>query len=323
MAMAASVRVRVRTMHLLAEGILALTLETVDGAPLPAAAPGSHVDLRLAPQLARSYSVVACWPEAGRLEVAVARDAASRGGSRLVHERLRVGDTLEMGAPRNLFPLDEDAPLSVLFAGGIGITPIWSMVRRLEALGRRWTLCYAARSRRHAAYLDVIEAMSRGSAVGALHTHFDDEHQGRPADLAPWIAASPAGAQLYACGPQPMLAAFERLTADRDPARIHLERFGAAPDAGGGDHAFEVRLARSGLTLPVPAGRSLLDVLLEHGIAAQYGCMQGACGACEATVLDGEPDHRDSLLPPGERTAQRTMLICCSRARSATLTLDL
>lgn len=309
-------------MHLQAEGILALTLERADGQPLPPAPPGSHVDLQLATQLTRSYSVVVDAHAAGRYEVAVARDAASRGGSRQVHEKLRVGDLLTMGAPRNLFPLDEQARASLLIAGGIGITPIWAMVRRLEALGRRWTLCYAARSRRHAAYVAEIEALATVSAVGTLVTRFDDEHGGTPADLAPWIAAAPAGAHLYCCGPQPMLADYERLTAGRDPATVHLERFAAAP-AYGGDGQFQVHLARSGLTLTVPAGQTVLDVLLEHGVNAQYGCMQGACGACEVGVLEGVPEHRDTLVPAEVRDGQRTMLVCCSRARSASLTLDL
>lgn len=317
-------RVRVRTMHLQAEGILALTLERADGQPLPPAPPGSHVDLQLAPQLSRSYSVVVDAHAAGRYEVAVARDAASRGGSRQVHEKLRVGDVLTMGAPRNLFPLDERAGASLLIAGGIGITPIWAMVCRLEALGRRWTLCYAARSRRHAAYLPEIEALAAASAVGTLHTRFDEEHGGAPADLAPWIAAAPAGAHLYCCGPQPMLAAYERLTEGRDPGTVHLERFAAAPAAeGDGDGEFQVHLARSGLTLTVPAGQTVLDVLLEHGVNAQYGCMQGACGACEVGVLEGVPEHRDTLMPAELRDSQRTMLVCCSRARSVSLTLDL
>lgn len=309
-------------MHWLAEGIVALTLETPDGAPLPPAPPGSHVDLELGPRLVRSYSVVEDAGTRGRYGVAVARDAGSRGGSRHVHEKLRVGDMLTIGAPRNLFPLAEPTAHSLLIAGGIGITPIWAMVRRLEALGGTWTLCYAARSRRHAAYLDEIEGLAAGSRVGRLVTRFDDEHGGAPADLAPWIGAAPEGTHFYCCGPQPMLDAYQRLTSDLDPSAVHLERFGTAsvPDTAS---AFEVHLARSGRTFTVSAGRSVLDVLLEQGIHAQYGCMQGACGACEVTVLDGVPEHRDSLVPAEVRDAQHTMLICCSRARSASLTLDI
>lgn len=318
----ADIRVRVRTMHLLAEGTLALTLESCDETPLPPAAPGSHVDLKLSPNLVRSYSVVEDAHGSGRYEVAVARDAASRGGSRHVHEQLRVGDVLALSAPRNLFPLVEHAEDSVLIAGGIGITPIWAMVKRLEALAKRWTLFYAARSRRQAAYLTEIEALASASVVGTLVTRFDDEHDEAPADLAPWIAAAPPEAHLYCCGPQPMLAAYERLTVDRDPATVHLERF-AVPAGTAPQGDFQIHLARSGVTLSVPPGQSVLDVLLDQGIHAQYGCMQGVCGACEVTVLEGEPDHRDTLLPAEIRETQRTMLICCSRARSASLTLDI
>lgn len=158
--MSSDIRVRVRTMHWLAEGTLALTLETTDGAPLPPAPPGSHVDLKLGPQLVRSYSVVEDASPRGRYGIAVARDAATRGGSRHVHEKLRVGDMLSISAPRNLFPLDEQATDSLLIAGGIGITPIWAMVQRLETLRRHWVLCYAARSRRHAAFLADIQALA-------------------------------------------------------------------------------------------------------------------------------------------------------------------
>lgn len=316
----ACLRVRVRSITWLAPQIHALVLESLDGLPLPPAQPGCHIDLRLGPQLVRSYSVVGSAGAACRYEIAVARDAASRGGSIHVHDRLRVGDEIEISAPRNLFPLVEEAPASLLIAGGIGITPIWSMVQRLEALGRPWQLFYAARSRRDAAYLAEIEQCAAASAVGRLTTHFDDE-QGAPPDLTRLVDAAPADAHLYCCGPQPMLAAYERATAGRPAAQVHLERF-AAPRPAGEDGSFTLVLARSGLQFTIPPDRSILDVMLEQGLDAQYGCMQGACGLCETAVLDGVPEHRDSLLSEQDKASNRKLLICCSRSRTPTLTLE-
>ena len=316
-------RVRVHAITWLSPTVRSVVLASLDGQPLPPAEPGAHVDVQLGPQLSRSYSVVGNAGSPGRYEVAVARDAASRGGSRHVHEALRVGDELTIGAPRNLFPLHEDAADTVLIAGGIGITPLWAMAQRLHALGRRWTLHYAARSRAHAAYVEDIQALAAQQPGAQLHLHFDDEQGGAFFDMAAAVAAAPADAHLYCCGPQPMLAAYEAATAGLPAGHVHLERFApAAPAAGEGPRAFEVVLARSARRLTVPADRSILDVLLENGVDAQYGCMQGACGLCETAVLEGTPEHRDTLLSPEAKAAGRCMLVCCSRSKTPSLTLD-
>lgn len=313
-------RVRVHSITRLAEGVHGIVLETPDGSALPPAPAGAHVDLMLRPGLLRSYSVVS--QSGNRCEVAVALAPCSRGGSRHVHETLRVGQAIDIGAPRNLFPLVEDAPASLLVAGGIGITPLWAMVQRLERLGRPWHLLYAARSRGHAAYLGPIESLAARSACGRLETHFDEEHGGRPPLLAPRLDAASPGTHAYACGPAPMLAAFEQATAGWPADRVHLERFApAATPAPTG--SFRVALARSGWQFDVPADRSILDVLLDHGIDAPYGCMQGACGMCETPVLEGRPDHRDTLLSDDVKAAGRSLLICCSRSHGPSLVLDL
>lgn len=317
-----ALRLRVHSMTQQAPAILSLVLESIDNAPLPAAAPGAHLDLHLAPGLARSYSIVGQSGRTSRYELAVARDVKSRGGSRFVHEKLRVGDELTASVPRNLFPLDESAPFSVLLAGGIGITPIWSMVQRLETLQKPWLLVYAARSRAHAAYLEEIEALARRTRVGRLLLYFDDEHQNQPVNLREALADVGNDAHLYCCGPRPMLAAYEAATAHRPPAQVHLERFGV--DAGTcSASGFTVVLERSGQSLQVPPDRSILDVVLEAGINAQYGCMQGSCGLCETSVLKGVPEHRDQLLADSVKAGNQAMLICCSRSRTSELVLDL
>lgn len=318
-----TLRVRVHAITWQSPSVRSLVLASLDGQPLPPAAPGAHIDLHLTPKLARSYSLVGHAGSPARYEIAVAKDAASRGGSRHVHDTLRVGDELSISAPRNLFPLHEDAAATVLIAGGIGITPLWSMVQRLEQLGRRWVLHYAARSRQHAAYLADIEALAARSSLGTLRLHFDDEQAGACFDMAAAVAAAPADAHLYCCGPQPMLAAYEAATAARPAELVHLERFGAAPGADDAADSFDIMLARSGLQFNVPAGQSILDVLLENGMNPSYGCMQGSCGLCETRVLDGTPDHRDNLLSADAKAGGQCMLICCSRSKTRSLTLDI
>lgn len=308
-----------------AAGIRSFDLVRADGAPLPAYAPGAHVEVELLPGLTRSYSLIGPLDDFRRYRIAVGLDARSRGGSRHLHESVRPGEALRIGAPRNHFPLVEDAPASVMIAGGIGITPLWCMVQRLAALGRPWTLHYACRTRAAAAFLPGIEAAcARGS--GRLHLWCDDEHEGAPLDLHAALAAAAPDAHLYCCGPAPMLQAFEQATSAIDSARVHLEYFQApaAPPAAdlpplGG---FTVELARTGVSVEVPVGCSILDALMIRGIDAPYSCYEGLCGTCETRVLEGVPDHRDRILTDKAR-ADGSIIICCSGSRSSKMVLDL
>lgn len=311
----------VRSVKPVAQDIVELELASPTGEPLPAFAAGAHVDLSLSAGLLRSYSLVNPQEDRSRYVVAVQKEAASRGGSRHVHEQLRVGSMVETSAPRNNFALVEDASLVVLIAGGIGITPLWCMVQRLEALGRPWQLVYAARSRARCAYLAEIEALAT-NAPGRVRVHIDEEQGGRPLDLAGVVAQVPADAHLYCCGPAPLLKAFEQATAQRPAARVHVEYF-AATQAAATDGGFEVQLARSGRTVRVEPGRSILQTLLACGLDVTHACQEGVCGACQTTVLAGEPDHRDSYLSPQERKSGKTILLCCSGSRTPALVLDL
>lgn len=278
---------------------------------------GSHIDLHLPNGLIRSYSLVNDQCERHRYVIAVNKDAESRGGSSFVHDTIRVGDVMTISAPRNNFALHEEAEHSVLIAGGIGITPLLSMIRRLEAIGRRWELFYATRTRAAAAFLDEL-----GAFRSKVHLDFDDERSGRVFDLAAIVKNAPAQSHLYCCGPVPMLEAFEAATAGRPADRVHVEYFKAreAPATEGG---FEVKLARSNRTIAVEAGKTILDALLDAGIAANYACTEGVCGTCETRVLEGIPDHRDQFLSEEEQAANKSVMICCSGARSRTLVLDL
>jgi vanillate O-demethylase ferredoxin subunit len=313
--------VRVVQMRYEAPTVLSMELAHPDGAELPPFTAGAHIDLRLAPDCTRSYSLLNNSSERHRYVVAVHFDPESRGGSRHVHERLRVGDLLAITAPDNHFPLDENAAHSILIAGGIGITPLLSMARRLNELGRPWDMFYAARSRRSAAFVRDLEDTS-GAGAGRLHLYFDDESGGGAPDLSRIVAAAQPDSHFYCCGPAPMLDAFRRLMQDVAPVRVHFEYFAAAQEAATeGD--FELVLAKSGKRVEVPAGKTLLQAIIDAKVDVNYACSQGVCGTCLTTVLEGEPDHRDNYLTDEERASNSMIMVCCSGSKSARIVLDL
>jgi ferredoxin-NADP reductase len=314
------IEVRVKRISYEAENINSYELIAPTGGELPAFTAGGHIDLHLPNGMIRSYSLVNNPSERHRYVIAVNKDAASRGGSGFVHDTIRAGDIVTIARPRNNFALREDVEHAVLIAGGIGITPLMSMIRRLKDLNRSWKLYYAARTRSAAAFLDDLNALPNVSTN--LHVDFDDERAGRVFDIAAIVRAAPAHAHLYCCGPLPMLEAFEAATADRPADQVHVEYF-QARDAPAVEGGFEVRLARSNRTISVEAGKSILDALLDAGITANYACAEGVCGTCETRVLEGIPDHRDQFLSKEERAANKTIMICCSGAKSRTLVLDL
>jgi tetrachlorobenzoquinone reductase len=288
-----------------------------DGGPLPAYEPGAHVDMHLPNGLLRNYSLVIAKPEAGVYTFGIKRDPASRGGSRYIHDELHVGKTLKIGAPRNNFPLHEDAAHTVLLAGGIGITPIWCMVQRLADLGRSWSLHYSCRSRSDMAFLEALEAMT------GPNFHFDDENAGKFLNVAGIVAAAPKDAHLYCCGPTPMLKAFEAATTDWPRGQIHVEYFTPKQQEPARRGGFTVELARSGQEFFIPEGHSILQVLLDEGVDVDYSCELGICGACEQRVISGTPEHRDSILTEEEQAENTRVMICCAGCKSDRLVLDL
>ena len=302
-----------------AAGIATFELRRRDGVELPAFSAGAHIDVHLPNGAVRAYSICNPQQQRDRYVVAVADSANSRGGSSFMHSNIAVGDALMVGAPRNNFPLVEDASHSVFIAGGIGITPIFCMVQRLEQLGRSWELIYCSRTPPQTAFL---EQLSGQPYEGKVRFNFDGEPGGTMLDIAGLVADVPASAHIYCCGPQPMLDAFEQATAARSPETAHLERFSAkdAPATSGG---FAVKLARSGKEVRVPEGKTILDALLEINVLTPYSCLEGTCGECLTRVLSGIPDHRDVFLSKEEQEANDQMTICCSGSKSACLVLDL
>ena len=292
------------------------TFARADGGPLPGAAPGAHIGIILPNGVERQYSLLHYGPSFSEYTVGVKRDANSRGGSVFMHDQLRVGMKVTLVPPRNNFPLKEDADLVVLLAGGIGITPIYCMVKRLVELKRPWQLHYSSRSRADAAFLEEL------SQYGGCRFHFDDEAAGKFLPVAEIVANTPKTAHLYCCGPGPMLAAFEAATASWPADQIHVEYFTpkfAASQEGG----FIVELARSKRELTIPHGKSILQAVREAGIQVPHSCEEGVCGACETRVISGIPDHRDSILTEQERKESATMMICCSGSKSPRLVLDI
>jgi len=299
-----------------AEGIVSVELRPVILADLPAFEAGAHIDLHLTPTLSRSYSLSNPQHERHRYVVTVAKDECSRGGSRLIHETLRVGHKLAISDPRNNFRLAEDAAHSVFIAGGIGITPMLSMIHRLTALGRSWELHYASRTARQAAFIENF-------AVAAnCHLCFTREKGGRRLDLAAIIGSAGGQAHFYCCGPVSMLEAFRGATASLPSENVHFEYFsGIEPPVA--SEGYTVELARSKRSVVIPPGKTILDVLIALGMDVGHSCMEGVCGACETKVLEGRPDHHDLVLSEAERNSNATMMICCSGSATERLVLDL
>lgn len=322
-----TLQAKLHTIEWLATGIHGFDLRPVEDAAWPAAAAGSHLDVHLPNGLVRSYSLVNAPGECHRYLIAVNREQSGRGGSSYLHDLLRVGQVLTVSEPRNNFPLREDAPHSVLIGGGIGITPIWSMVQRLSQIGAPWTLHYAARARESAAFVERIESLAAATG-GTVHLYFDAGAVDKRIELRAIIESSPADADFYCCGPTGMLEAFEAATAHCEPGRVHREYFAAPAVASvaapaSADDVFTVRLAKAGKTVPVLPGTSILDAVLQAGVDVSYSCMSGICGACMTSVLSGVPDHRDLVLSDSEREAGDKMIICCSRSKTSELVLDL
>jgi len=313
----------VHTMRYEADGIVSVEFRPASPeVDFPAFEAGSHIDLHLPNGLVRSYSLCNPSTDRQRYVVGVLNDRKSRGGSRYVHQQLRVGMTLAISQPRNNFKLEEGAAHSVLVAGGIGVTPIWCMLQRLAAIGKPAELIYCARSRKESAFGEAIAALAAEKGI-ALTWHFDEE-KGGPPDLAALLGGKGADSHYYCCGPTPMLDNFEKTCAQLGLANAHIERFAAVHvEAPSATQSYLVECARSGKTVEVPPGKSILDSLIDAGLNPDHSCKEGVCGACETKVLDGEVDHHDGILTKLERASNKTMMICVSGCKRGPLVLDI
>lgn len=297
-------------------------LAEADGAELPAFTPGSHIDVAVEPGLVRQYSLCNGALDTGRYFIAVKKEPASRGGSRAMHERVKQGKVLKISAPRNHFALAPGASHHLLLAGGIGITPLFSMARHLQSLGASFELLYFSRSIQHTAF---HEALSAPQFADKVAFHYALEPEAVRAYLRKLLRHRRDGAHLYLCGPRPFMDLVEQTAAPTwPPEAVHLEYFSADPASlAGPRETFRVRLARSGGEYEIAAGSTIVEALAARGFQIVTSCEQGVCGTCLTGLLEGVPEHRDVFLTDEEREAGDKIMPCVSRAKSDLLVLDL
>jgi ferredoxin-NADP reductase len=299
-----------------AEDVVSLTFIDPTGAELPQWTPGAHIDLLLDGSTARQYSLCGSPTDRASWRIGVLLDRNGRGGSRRVHEALEPGAVVTVRGPRNHFPL-VSSDRYLFIAGGIGITPLLPMMAAASEAGADWTLYYGGRRRASMAFVDEVQG------YGERVRLWPEDERGL-LQLDAILGEPQPDTLVYTCGPEGLLSAVEQRCAVWPSGRLHVERFAAktpAPAAAGA--SIEVVCQRSGVTLTVPADRSILETVEEAGISVLSSCMEGVCGTCETRVLEGVPDHRDSLLTEDERAEGDYMMICVSRATTARLVLDL
>lgn len=304
-----------------ATGIASFELGRPDGAALPSFSAGSHIDVQVPGGLTRQYSLCNDAAQQQHYRIAVLRDPATRGGSAGMHDAVHEGDTILISEPRNHFPLVH-AQRTLLLAGGIGVTPLLCMAQRLSAIGADFALHYACRSPDRVAFRDEIVASPFADRV---HFHHDDGAPSQKLHLDKLLARPEPGTHIYVCGPTGFIDWVVKTAAAHGwpKEQVHLEYFGAAPQDTQGDRAFQVKIASSGATYEVPADKTVVQALQEHGVEVLVSCEQGVCGTCITRVLEGECDHRDLYFTDEEKAKHDQFTPCCSRAKSAVLVLDL
>lgn len=302
-----------------AEGIRGFELALPDGGELPPFTPGSHVKLQAPNGLVRKYSLCGDPAERRRYRIAVKREAGGQGGSISLCAAAREGDTLPTSLPDNAFPLVDNAKGYVFVAGGIGITPILSMIRSFGELPAvPWKLYYLTRSPQVTPFLDELGAPELKNRV---RVHHDHGHPDRAFDLWPVFERPVPGTHIYCCGPRALMESVRDMTGHWSTRQVHFESFAGGGEVRPDDRPFSVVVASSGLRFEVPVGGTILAALREHGCNVPSSCESGTCGTCRTRLLAGEADHRDMVLLPEEQGSE--IMVCVSRAKSAELTLDL
>ena len=301
----------------IADGIHMLEFRDAGGRPLPEFSAGAHITIRAPSGLLRKYSLCNAPAERDRYLVAVKREVNGRGGSSTLIDRAKPGDELLVTAPVNDFALPQRAQDFLFIAGGIGITPIMAMIRQLRAEGKRFRLFYCTRSPDTTAFLDELSAPELKDQV---IIHYDGGDPSRSLDLRPILQERKNREHLYCCGPRPLMEAVRKMTDHWSAAAVHFEAFSDADTHKPTDKPFKVRLARSGAVIEVPATKTILEALREHGLDVPSSCETGTCGTCRTKLIAGEADHRDLVLHDHERAD--TIMICVSRARTDEITID-
>lgn len=304
-----------------ADGIASFEFRRAGGGDLPPFSAGSHIDVHLRPGLVRQYSLCNDPGERHRYVVAVLREPQGRGGSLALHDEARVGDAIEISAPRNFFALARGARRHLLIAGGIGVTPMMAMVAELSARGEDFFLHYCTRNAGKTAFLRRVQQLA---AAGRAALHHDDGNPAQGLGLQALLRQHEPGTHLYFCGPSGFMEAARAFSAHWPREAVHFEYFAAPAEPVATpvqNRAFRVKLVRSALELEVPAEKTIVDVLREHDIFIETSCQEAYCGTCLTRYLAGEVDHRDTVLD--EKDRKEFLLVCRSRARTPVLELDL
>ncbi|MEX0923651.1 MAG: PDR/VanB family oxidoreductase [Rhodovibrionaceae bacterium] len=306
----------------MAEDIRSYELVPLSGETLPSFDPGAHISVEAPNGELRDYSLINPLEQQDRYVIAVKREVSGRGGSASIYDTVKTGDTLRISEPKNHFPLTEDAATHLLIAGGIGITPILSMVRHLEKVGQDYRLIYLSRSPQTTAFLEELSAPHLADKV---ILHFDEGDLDKALDLAPAIGAWVEGRHLYCCGPQGLMRAVRATASSWPTASVHFEDFGTvakeAPAEGGGDAPFEIEIASNGDVITVGAGETIVEALARCGYDVPTSCESGTCGTCLTKLLGGEVEHRDYVLD--EEDQKDFLMICVSRSKGGRLILDI
>jgi ferredoxin-NADP reductase len=315
----AGMKLRVRSITWLAEAINGYELVDPRGRDLPRFEAGAHIGLRLPGGPVRDYSLWNDPAERRRYCIAVLCEADPDAVSRRLRDTVRVGDLVEVSPPRNNFPLADGAGRHLMIAGGIGITPIMAMIAELRRRQAEFLLHYCTRSPEATAFRDELDLLA---AQGRVRFHHDGGDPSCGLDVAAALRDPPSGTHLYYCGPAPLMAAVAQASEDWPRGTVHCEYFSAPSEIEfGEDRAFRVRLKRQGGEYEIQAGETILEVLRRHGIMVKSSCELGYCGACLTRYVAGEPEHRDAMLAAADRG--RYVLVCCARARTPVLELDL
>ncbi|CAB3800540.1 Phenoxybenzoate dioxygenase subunit beta [Paraburkholderia ultramafica] len=302
-----------------ARDVMVLELRDLTRRELPPFTAGSHLELKLSTLMRRHYSLCNDPDERGRYCIGVGLAKESRGGSKFIHEHVRVGSRLEVSTPRNNFAFVDSGDASVFVAGGIGITPIMSMIRRCESIGKPWQLYYCTRSRQRTAFYEELTTFG----TERCKFHFDDEEQGRFFDAGRVTERVGPNSHIYCCGPTALMEAVKSVTAKLDDDQVHFEWFTSTETLRTDDRPFFVTLKSSGERYEIPIGESILDVLERHDHLIPFSCREGLCATCKTCVVSGVPDHRDQVMSESEKARNDQILICVSRAKSDELVLDL
>jgi vanillate O-demethylase ferredoxin subunit len=315
-----SLAVTVSKKKLIADGVMYLEFIDPSGGDLPEFSAGAHIEIQLPNGLIRPYSLCGSSAVRTSYELAVLLEPNGRGGSKSVHEEIILGAKLRISYPKNHFPLAV-ANHSILFAGGIGITPILAMAEKLSDEGRSFDMHYCSRTPSRTAFIDRIQAAPFSSKV---QFHFDDGVEEQKLKASEILKNTDPATHIYVCGPKGFMDHVIQTAKDLNwpDSQIHFEYFKSEPIKKDDDGSFEVEYRPSGLVVRVPADMTVAQALIDAGVEIPLSCEQGICGTCVMQVIDGNPDHRDVCLSDEDKDSKKMFTPCCSRAQSARLVLD-